>query len=273
MRKRAHHKSKGVVATERHAVFFLMYNVTDAQLELSKQAFDSILAQDIGPLDVYVCNNGSTQPTCEWLKTVDIEQGEHRLFIRHSTHNVSPIKLANDYSATLFEKYDKIFGVPNDAILPPNMYSTLNRWPRGFVTASETRERNFPIFKDARAVSENTPMAVALVRRWFYDAIMAKDGYYFDTESYFHYCSDCDLALRMAACGIRGVQLDIQYYHAGSASWKMATPEAGKAITDQADIDRRNFLFKWGFAVDSLEYGQVAADVNFTGKSKFWIPE
>ena len=28
---------------------------------------------------------------------------------------------------------------------------------------------------------------------------------------FFHYASDCDMALRMASCGIRGVQLDVPY--------------------------------------------------------------
>ena len=96
------------------------------------------------------------------------------------------------------------------------------------MTASQTEDRGFPRFDHARAVSENTPMAVMMTRRWVYDALVVKDGYFFD-EGFFNYASDCDLALRLAACGIRGVQLDMQYYHYGSASHRLAPPESGAA--------------------------------------------
>ena len=74
-----------------------------------------------------------------------------------------------------------------------------------------------------------------------------------------------DLALRLASCGIRGVQLDMQYYHYGSASHRLAPPESGAAQRTQADADRIYFEKKWGFRVDSLEYGQRPADPNFRG--------
>lgn len=108
-------------------------------------------------------------------------------------------------------------------------------------------------------------MAVALVRKWFYDSLIAKDGYFLDPR-YTFYCSDCDMALRMAACGIRGVQLDLQYFHFGSASHKLAPPEIGDAIRREADADRRRFIEKWKFSVDSLEYGAMAQDLNFRGE-------
>jgi len=83
------------------------------------------------------------------------------------------------------------------------------KWPRGFVCASDNGHAE-PIVRPATAVSENTPMAVMLVRRWAHDAVKSHSGYLFD-EGFVHYASDCDLALRMASCGIRGVQLDIPF--------------------------------------------------------------
>ena len=91
---------------------------------------------------------------------------------------------------------------------------------------------------------------------------MAKDNFFFDPR-FFNYCSDCDLALRMAACGIRGVQLDLAYYHYGSASWRMLPPEEGQQQTAQADRDREAFEAKYGFRVDAYEYGAMARDLNF----------
>jgi len=58
--------------------------------------------------------------------------------------------------------------------------------------------------------------------------VVAEYGYFLD-EGFWFYGSDCDLALRMAALGIRGVQLDLPYWHYGSASWKKA-PETEKQM-------------------------------------------
>jgi hypothetical protein len=69
----------------------------------------------------------------------------------------------------------------------------------------------------------------------------------------------------MAACGIRGVQLNLPYFHHGSASWRQASPYVAKAITDQADVDRATFERKWGFRVDDERYGECARDINFRG--------
>jgi hypothetical protein len=108
-------------------------------------------------------------------------------------------------------------------------------------------------------------MAVTLVRKWFHDALIARDGMYFD-ENMANYASDCDLALRMATCGLRGVKLSVPYWHYGSASHKLLPPEEGRKITDQANVDRAYFEKKWGFKCTDLEYGQSAQDINFKGE-------
>jgi len=258
-----------MITMERHAVFFLMYNLTEAQLELSKQALDSILRQDIGPLDVYVVNNGSTAPTKAWLDSLNPDQTNGSwLYIRHSTYNVSPIKLANDYAATLFQKYDKVLGVPNDCVLPKSTYRLLSEIPRGFVSATPIEDQSplftIPEVETATVISECTPMAVMVTRKWAYDALIAKDGFFFD-ERYFHWASDCDLALRMAACGIRGCQTDVKFWHYRSASWRLASPADGKRMTDGADADREQFRLRWGFKVDDPQYHQKCGDINFRG--------
>jgi len=73
------------------------------------------------------------------------------------------------------------------------------------------------------------------------------------------------MALRMSACGIIGVQLDLQYWHSNSASWRLATPDAAIEITQQADKDRAVFREKWGFNVSDPQYGECARDLNFLG--------
>jgi GT2 family glycosyltransferase len=233
-------------------VLMIAYN----NLNLTRNAVASVLAQDI-PVDIHFVDNGSTDDTWEWAEAQPFAS------LNRFPSNRSPLAITNTLLASLFEKTEYILGVPNDVRLPSNCYRELLKWPRGFVCASDNGQ-NEPDVREAKAVSENTPMAVMLVRNWAYQAI-AKDGSFFD-EGYFHYGSDCDMALRMAACGIRGVQLDIPYWHFGSASLKLSKDR--RAMELQADADRAYFEKKWGFKVDSLEYGQRPADLNFVGESR-----
>ena len=152
---------------------------------------------------------------------------ESHVYGAHYAKNVTPILIANKYLAELFTRHEYVLGVPNDVILPENLYSQFLKWPRGIVTGSMTDNLNFPLVEEAKAVNECTPMAVVFLRKWAYDALMARDGYFFDPKITI-YVSDCDLALRLASCGIRGVQLDLQYYHYGSASHRMLPPEKAR---------------------------------------------
>lgn len=241
-------------------VLMTMFNQCDAQLALSKLALDSVLAQD-SPVEIHVINNGSTPPTREWLAQ------QYGVWAIHYDHNQSPVRVANTFLHWAFDEcqHPAVLLVPNDVILPPNLLREMLRWPRGIVTASPTSERDFPAFATSQAVSENTPMSAMLLRRWVWDAIMQRDGHFFD-ESYFHFASDCDLALRIASCGIRGIQLDMQYYHYSSASHRLLDADAASRACQQADRDRATFRAKWGFAVTDLEYGQRAQDINFKGE-------
>lgn len=257
----------------RHAVVFMAYNQVYEQHSLTVEALESVFRQDIGPLDVLMIDNGSTfLPTWEHFQMVrDMHLDGLTATAVHcirNRENYSPVKMANRALDYWFQRgHDKVLFVPNDVILPVNFYRLLNQWPRGIVTASQIDTKAVPesTADQVQAVSECTPMATAITRKWFYDALVAKDGYFLD-EGYFHYASDCDFALRMAACGIRGVQLNLPYYHATSSSWRMLpTHEMQRKITDQADIDRAYFERKWGFKVDSLEYGQLPGNVNFRG--------
>lgn len=241
-------------------VLFLCYNRTPEQLTLSQNALASIFTQDI-PVEVFGIDNGSTSETWSWMESMAEQHPNFACF--RNMENVSPVKVSNFWLEEMFGRmgYQYVLGVPNDVRLPSNCYSQLLRWPRGFVSASDIGQTE-PTVYDAVAVNENTPMAVMLTRKWAWEAIMAKDGYFFD-EGFVHYASDCCLALRMAACGIRGVQTNVPFWHYGSASWRLS-PD-GSAMTAQADKDRAYFERKYGFSVSDPRYQQSAADINFKG--------
>lgn len=244
-------------------IMMVAYN----NLELTKKAVASALAQDLGDIALWVTDNGSKDETYNWL----IEQkplSGNIILPSTCSKNESPIKLANEFLRHSFAKGNQyILAIPNDVVIPPILYRKMLEWPRGFVTASMTEDPNFRWSEKVQAVNECTPLSVVLIRKWAHDALIAKDGYFFD-ERYFHYASDCDLALRMAACGIRGVQLDLPYYHVSSATLKNAPQEEHLAMCEQANRDRELFTKKWGFPVDAYEYGQCAVDINFRGGAK-----
>jgi glycosyltransferase involved in cell wall biosynthesis len=252
---------------ERHAAFLMCYN----QLHLTKEAMASLLAQDIGPLEILVVNNGSTDGTREWLDSLvnnTDDCGPHKLRISHHETNQSPVLMFNHAAQMLWDwGHEKFLAVANDVVLPANAYRLMAQWPRGIVTASQTTEKDFVRVTETKAASECTPMAIAMFRKWVWDALVTKDGYFYD-EGYFNYASDCDLALRISSCGIRGVQLDLPYYHAGSATLRLAPPEERREMDAQANADRAYFEQKWGFACTAYEYGACALDINFR-----WIPQ
>lgn len=246
----------------RHAVLFLAYN----QLELTKAALASVAAQDCGPLEIFVVNNGSTDGTAEWLVDFQTFADAHQVRLFHYPQNESPVAQTNRFLGQIFRLgHERVLMVPNDVVLPPNAYREMDRWPRGIVAASPTDQKEFPRVESARAVSENTPMSLILLRRWCWEALMAKDGYLFD-ERFFNYASDCDLALRLAACGIHGVQLGLQYWHYFSGTLKLAPEIERKGMDRQANVDRAAFAAKWGFQVSDERYSQLASDINFRGE-------
>jgi len=238
--------------------------ITYNNIHYTKMAVDSALAQDIEDgVELIIVNNGSIDGTRQWIS--DLATLVPNVTPIHFDRNESPIKIFNSLLPTIFANSPHILGIPNDVKIPYNCYSQMLKWPRGFVCATDVG-RNEPEIRPAKAVSENTPMAVMMIRKWAYAALIAKDGYFFD-EGFFHYASDCDMALRMAACGIRGIQLDLPYRHEGSATLNSAHPFDKRRMEIQADEDRDYFEKKYGFRCDSIEYGQRPADLNFKAES------
>lgn len=251
----------------RHLILVSCYNSTPEQDALTRDCIAACLAQDVpGGVEILLIDNGSPLlATFEWASS--LAQQIPNLTVRRNPTNIAPTKVANAELGSLFSlDFPHVLSVANDIILPPGFYRELLRWPRGLVTATQTQDMT--LVRDfagpVAAVSDHTPLACGLIRRWFYDALVAKDGYFLD-DRYFHYCSDLDLSLRMTACGIRGVQLNIPYWHECSSSWRKATPEIAKQLTDGADLDRNSFIEKWGFAVTSDQYGFSCGDINFRG--------
>ncbi len=249
-----------------NAILFFMYNQTPEQLALTQESYASILAQDIpGGIDLYIVNNGSTEPTVEWLNSLADSCPEHvKIVCFNYSENVSPVLLYNKYYDLIFADHPCILSIPNDVIAPPNLFSEMVQFPAGLVSAAVTEDRDFPRNMKATGVHDRASLAVCLLRKWVYDALVSRFGSFYDTR-YFCYASDCDLRFRLSACGIQGRQLDILCYHYGSGSWRLAPPDEAHRMTREADADRARFFEKWGFTIGSPEYEALAVDLNFRG--------
>jgi hypothetical protein len=239
-------------------VLLNVYNTAPEQLEITKKAIKSILAQDVGPLDFYVEDDGSTPETAEWANLGEWFQFERNIgtnfHFNRREQNISPMLIVNETLCRLFHTYSYVFLAASDVILPINCYREFLKWPRGVVTGVDIGQ-NMPEVRVGKPVSEGMLMNVMLVRKWAWEAVVAKDGYFYDPNIVF-YASDCDLAVRFADCGIKGCQLDVPYWHYGSMSHRLGAPEVGNAIRSQADIDREYFAKKYGFECHSEAYGE-----------------
>jgi glycosyltransferase involved in cell wall biosynthesis len=244
-----------------NAILLIAYNRTKEQHDLTVDAVNSAIAQDI-PCDLYIVDNGSTyNETWPWLVQMAIDHP--RLFPERNESNVSPVAVANYWMEKLFMEfgYPHILGIPGDVVLPSYCYKKMLERPEDIVAAIADGGPNPPIEvdEDVLRLHGDVHMSVPLVRKSAYDKLLAKDGHFFD-EIYYLYCSDCDLKLRLIDAGISTAQTNIRLWHYGGASHRLA-PE-GQRTPDHAGEDRAHFYNRWGFTVGSEEWDRRIAKIN-----------
>ena len=213
-------------------------------LELTKQAIDSILKQDID-MTIYVIDNASTDDTRQWLND------NHVLHWTRGTNGVSAAwNHGLDY---LFNTAgcEHVLCVNNDVVLRPDTYRVLLEDGGLFVTAvsvgdvaqlewdGETRRRPHPDF------------SCYLIRKDVWTRVGKFD------ESMQLYCSDGDYHLRMHRESIEAYTMGVPFFHYASGTLKSATDEERQKIQQQADADRVTFERKWGVQIGSDEYYQL----------------
>ncbi len=234
-----------------NAIVVMVYDRTTEQFELSVKAYESAVAQDM-PVDVFVLDNGSTcEATKDWLRKI-----EFAVKFRYE-QNIAPTIASNAFLKELFKYgYDCVFGIPNDVILPPNLYRKMLEFPQDMVTPGMHGTNPPAIMEEVHRIHGDIHMATCMIRKSAYDKMVAKYGYFFD-ENYFMYASDCDMKMRFADAGITTAQLDILCWHYGGASHRLGI--GGSAAYAQADRDREYFQRKWGHPISSEQYGAKVA--------------
>jgi hypothetical protein len=230
-----------------------------------------VLAQDI-PVDIYLIDNGSiddgflvSESTKNWTDRLQeqIEVSEQYLQVVTYPINISPVKLSNEWMERLFAEYETVLGIPNDVVAPPNLYSELLRWPHGVVTAGMHGAKP-PIVmthEEVKRVHGDVHLSVPMVRKSAYEALIEKDGYFFDPH-FFMYCSDCDLKVRLAQVGISTAQTNLLCWHYGGASHRLGHQSQVQLVNDRTWADREYFDRKWGWGIGSPEYNAIIAKLN-----------
>ena len=209
-------------------------------------------------------DNASTDDTAAWMAgmKVPLPHSLHRVI---NSENISPIKIVNELFPIIFSHgAEYVITMNNDQQIPPNCCREMAKWPRGFVSATDMGKCDLPLpVREGKPISEATPFGLILTRRWAYDALVAKDGYFYDS-GFWLYASDCDMAVRRIQCGIRGIQIDIPFWHYGSATHRLAPSKEGNAMRMQADVDRLYFKRKWGYGVENLTEGIQSSPMVYT---------
>ena len=86
-----------------HAVLFLTYLQVPEQLSLAQEAWASLVAQDVGQLEIWAVNNGGSAEAKEWIDTLPNPNNS----IIHPVHyevNWPPTIVVNMMLAEIFEK-------------------------------------------------------------------------------------------------------------------------------------------------------------------------
>jgi O-antigen biosynthesis protein len=221
-------------------------------LHLTRKAIKTLVAQDIGNVQIVVINNASTDGTSEFLQT---QKQIAQMYFAPPMSVAASWNWGLKYCFRMGAEY--VLVVNNDVELRPDTYRLLVADGGGFVTAIGTRDAtkiqppyNVP---DKNAVKRPHPdFSCYLIRREIYEKVGK-----FDEEFGIAFCEDGDYDLRLYKAGVRAYCLDLPFLHHGSMTIKNAEPKEIAKIQAQADKNREYFRRKWGFAMASEEYYKV----------------
>ncbi len=243
-------------------------------LQLTKQAFKSAIAQDI-PIDIIVINNASTDGTGAWLRSKAGRRGKTNQYV-YSIEYQWQRSLAFCWNVALWQmmavkSIEHMLVCNNDIELRPDAYRLLLHHGGDFVTcvSVDTPERLClaKIKSDEKTTSDwnnyanevrlrhprpHPDFSCFLIRR----EVVKRVGYF--DESYFPaYAEDAEYHVRMHRAGIQAVCVDVPFLHHGAATLKYASPADQAIIRRGADDNRERFRQTYGCLPGSKEYEEL----------------
>lgn len=222
-----------------HPVVMLVRNA----LELTQQAVDSVLKQDV-PVILHIIDNDSTDGTSLWLE----EHPEPNLYGETFRPALGVSSGWNYGISRALKNSDHVFVVNNDVLLRPDTLRALLEDGGDFVTAVSVDNPGGAFGEWRKAPRPHPDFSCYLIRKAVWKTVGMFD------ESMALYASDADYHLRMHQAGIEAYTIGIPFYHYASGTLKFAKPTEKSRIQRQADKDRKTFEEKWGCEVGSTEY-------------------
>jgi len=233
--------------------------LTQNNLALTRNAIATLRDQDIGDVRILAVDNDSSDGTQLWLGA----QSDIVTIMNCPAQSVAGAW--NQALRWIFSRgEDYALVVNNDVELRPDTYRHLaadgglfvtcvgNRDPKCIGPDSIPDDPAYPQLWTPPDPSRKRPhpdFSCYLIRRDAWERVGT-----FDEKFLVAFCEDWDYHVRLHNDGITAECLDLPFYHAGSATVKMATPEEQLRIHRQAEANRKYFEHKWGFKGASPEY-------------------
>lgn len=205
-------------------------------IEGTKRAIESFMAQDVGDIHVFVIDNMADEFPIEDFESTSVHRSRH-----------APLSVSQSWNRALdwvlSGGRDHVLVCNNDIILRPETYRLLLEDGGDFVTGGSDESMDC-LQGDLPEKMERSPhpdFACFLIRRKCWETVGP-----FDERFKGAYCEDNDYHLRMNAAGIDSYRINLPFYHKRSGTIKAASPEDAAAIHRQADENRAYFRQKWG---------------------------
>jgi len=221
-------------------------------VHLTKAAVKTFIKQDIPEVRVLLLNNGSTDGTAEWARTM-----YPKVVTLYQTPPYSVAQSWNRGLTLLFgnlpqEPNAHVLVCNNDVELRPDTYRLLLEDGGGFVTAVGVDDKEMLATTVPGGKRPNPDFSCYLIRREVWDKVGR-----FDEKFETAFCEDWDFHVRLHKAGVDAHCIDIPFYHVGSATVNNMPPEEQEAVLKQADKNRQYFKEKWGCDGGSPEYYEL----------------
>lgn len=211
--------------------------------ELTREAIESCLAQDIGNVRILCVLDKATDGVREYLQSM------HPLVQTIAMPGCGVSKAWNKALKYVLSFSDGALVVNSDVKLRPDAYRLLKADGGDFVTCVGTSSgAKFPGGEPSGRKRPHPDFSCFYISRHCWETVGTFD------DGMRIYCSDGDYHLRMHQAGIEAYCLDLPFFHYASGTLKTVEEDDRERILKQAQLDREHFESKWGFPMGSPDY-------------------
>jgi len=211
--------------------------------QMTKNAIESCLAQDIGDVQILVIDNGSRD-----CGPVLRSFGNRINLVTYGMQRSLNLVWNTAIDLVLGMGCEHVLVVNNDVVLAPWTYRLLRDDGGDFVTGIGVNDIEQTKTCDPSNKRPHPDFSCFLIR----GKVWEKVGKF--EEAYWAYASDNSYHIRMHRAGVDAYCICVPFYHIASGTIKCADNRTRDMIQKRADADRQTFKLQYGFDVGSPEY-------------------